>query len=170
MSTVQKKNFEPTSDLMLIQRRDKSVADPTLLNPNNALALTDGEWVIPDANDKLVRASTIGSVGNAATVRSYPVWSERGRSDNQALSGKKATFFYLGAWEADTRIFDASAVVGGGAAITTVGQPLKVATITIGSRNYSGLVGAAASDVIVAYVAKLPSTNGGKLKITSANR
>lgn len=170
MSTVQKKNFEPTSDLMLIQRRDLPLADGTLLNPNNAVALTDGEWVVPDANNKLVRASTIGSVGNAATVKSYPVWSEKGRSDTQSASSKKATYFYLGSWEADTRIFDASAVVGGGAAITYVGQPLKVATITIGSRNYSGLVGAASTDVIVATVARLPSNNGGKLKITSANR
>ena len=45
---------------------------------------------------------------------------------------------------------------------------LAVATITIGSRNYTGLVGSQASDttiIQVGYVSRLPANNGGKLRI-----
>ena len=64
-------------------------------------------------------------------------------------------------------------VIGAGAAITFAGQPLKVATILIGTRNYCGLVGhGGSSDTapVEAYVAVLPSQNGGKLKIYSGSR
>lgn len=163
MSTVQKVNFEPLSDLFLIQRRDKELADPTLGDPYNALCLVDGEWVVLDDNEKFVRATVIGTPGNLATRRAMPLWNERGRSDTQSI--RKWTSFYLGDWEANTRIYDAAAALGGGAAITFVGQLLKVATITLGSRNYTGLVGAeAASTVVVGEVTKLPAQNGGKLR------
>ena len=143
-TTVQRVNFEPKSDLFLIQTRDFPVADATLLDPRGATAIVD-------------------TPGNAATLKSAPVWAELGRSDVQSI--RKLTTFHLGIWEADTRIFDAAAVVGGGAAITFIGQLLKVATITLGSRNYTGLVGAVASDIVVATVADLPANNGGKLRI-----
>lgn len=162
-TTVQRVNFEPKSDLFLIQTRDFPVADATLLDPRGATAIVDGEWMLKNSDGKLIRASTIGTPGNAATLKSAPVWAELGRSDVQSI--RKLTTFHLGIWEADTRIFDAAAVVGGGAAITFIGQLLKVATITLGSRNYTGLVGAAASDIVVATVADLPANNGGKLRI-----
>ncbi len=165
MSTVQRVNLEPRSDLFLIQRRDFPLADPSLVNPLNALALVDGEWVSVDAMGRMIRATDITSVGNTAAARAYVLWAERGRSDVQSI--RKATVFYGGWYEADTRIFDAAAAVGGGAAITAIGQALKVATITIGSRNYSGLVGAAANDPLaVATVSMLPAANGGWLRYT----
>ena len=109
-----------------------------------------------------------GSVGNEAGSRRYPLWAERGRYDVQAMGDRKMPVLWLGGWEFNTRIFDAAAAVGGGAAITLVDQPLKVATITIGSRNYTGLVGSDTSDptaIIVGYVTRLPSANGGKLRL-----
>lgn len=169
MSTVQRVNFEPISDLFLTQRRDYPLADPTLANPLNAAAFVDGEWVKLDTAGKLSRATAIGSVGQDSTVPSMPLWSEKGRSDTQSV--RKHTVFVGGWYEADTRIFDAAATVGGAAAITTIGQALKVATITIGSRNYCGLVGALNTDpYIVGYVTKLPANNGGKLRFSAKSR
>lgn len=172
MSTVQQVNFEPASDLLATQRRDFALNDPALANPLNAVALVDGEWMVLNDSYKLVRASTIGSVGNAATQTSYPLIAERGRYDVQALAQRKMPIIFLGDFEADTRIFDAAATVGSGAAITFAGQPLKVATITIGSRNYSGLVGhggAADTQPIVGRVTRLPAVNGGKLRFVRAD-
>lgn len=172
MSTVQKINFEPVTDVLPITRRDFTLADTTLLDPSTATPLVDGEWVTIDSSYKLIRASTIGSVGNANTsALARPYWMEKGRTDAQAM--KKGVCLWMGDWEADTRIFDASAVVGSGAAITTVGQPVKVATITIGTRNYTGLVGhggSGDSQPIVGYVTRLAASNGGKLRVMSGSR
>lgn len=167
MSTIQKVNFSPVSDLFQVQRRDFPLADQTLADPLNGLALVDGEWVTLNASSQLVRATNIASAGNRASVASYPVWAERGRTDVQAMSQRKVPIFFMGQYEAETRVFDATAALGSGAAITTMQQGLKVATITIGGRNYSGLVGHGGtgdSDPIVGYVTRLPASNAGQLR------
>lgn len=172
MSTVTRVNFEPVRDVLPIQRADFTLADPDLANPLNAVALVDGEWMKLDANYKIVRATTIGTVGNEAAARSYPLWAERGRTDVQALGERKMPVLWLGNWEFNTRIYDASAVVGAGAAITAVDQPLKVVTITIGGRNYTGLVGHGGSGdsaLVVGYVTRLPAANGGRLRLRGGN-
>lgn len=177
MSTVQRLNLEPKTDIVSIFRKDFTLADPTLLLPDNAVCLTDGEWVTLDSSYKLIRASAIGTVGNASSASLvYPVWAERGNTPSQAI--RKASVWFQGPFEADTRIFNASVTVGNGAAITAVGQGLKVATITLtmasgGTRNFSGLVGhGGTSDTapIVGYVTRLPATNGGKLRFQSGGR
>ncbi len=173
MSTVGKINFEPVSDILPVQRRDFPLADRTLADPTNAVALVDGEWMTLDATNKLVRAAAVATPGDIATVRAFPLFMEKGRSDVQALSMVKTMILWLGDYEFDTRIYDASVAVSGGAAITTMMQPLKVATVTIGSRNYVGLVGHAGSadtDPIVGYVSRLPATNGGKLRFIKGYR
>jgi hypothetical protein len=88
----------------------------------------------------------------------------------------------FGGWyEAETRIFDAAAKSSGGAAvqypaISYVGQPLQAATITVGTRTLSGLVGADMDDftsdhpIVVGYVTRLPTNNGGKLRFQSGYR
>jgi hypothetical protein len=171
-------NFEPKSSIFQMRIRDYPLADPTLVNPLNAVALVDGEWLTLNADKKLVRAADITVLGSAnvagrASVRSFPVWGERGRTDWQASSSKKVPIIESTDWEADTRLFDATAVCGNGLAITTPLQPLKVATILIGSRNVVGLVGhggSADTDPIVGYVKRLPAKNGGKLRISSGMR
>ena len=87
------------------------------------------------------------------------------------MSGRKVPLIFIGRFEADTRIFDAAVALSGGAAITTVGQPLKVASITIGGKIVCGLVGAVAADgePIVGRVTRLPANNGGKLRFVSAS-
>lgn len=170
MATVQQVNFEPVSDILAVTRRDFGLADRNLADPLNAVALVDGEWLVIDSTYKLVRSTTIASVGNEATQRSYPLFAERGRSDVRGLAQTKMPILFMGDYEFDTRIFNAAVAVGSGAAITVVGQALKVATITIGSRNYSGLVGVGASDTspIVGRVTRLPASNAGKLRFISA--
>ncbi len=52
-------------------------------------------------------------------------------------------------------------------------QPLKVATILIGTRNYCGIVGhggSADSSPVVGYVSILPANNNGKLRMMSGLR
>jgi hypothetical protein len=178
MSTIQKVNFEPVSDVLPVQRRDFALADKTLSDPLNAVALVDGEWMTLDTSYKLVRAATISTLGTAgaggrAAVRSFPLFAERGRYDVRAMAEMKMPVLWRGEYEFDTRVFDATAVVGSGAAITTVMQPLKVATIAIGSRNYCGLVGhggAADTAPVQGYVTRLPASNGGKLRFISGWR
>lgn len=173
MSTVNRQgNFEPVRDIMPIATRDVVLADPTLMDPYNAVCLFDGEWMVEDTAGKAIRASTIGSVGNEATLKSFPHWLEKGRTDARAQGEPKSTWLWMHAWEFDTRIFNAAVAVGNGATITAWMQPLKVATITLtgvpGSRNYSGLVGHGGSgdaSPIVGFVSKLPALNGGRLRI-----
>lgn len=172
MSTVERVNFEPASDILATQRRDFALEDKTLAQPLNAIALVDGEWMVINNSYKIQRASNVAVVGDPATQTSYVLFAERGRYDVQALAVTKMPIVFMGFYEADSRIFDAAAVVGAGAAITAAGQPLKVATITIGTRNYSGLVGhggAADSDPIVGRVTRLPASNGGKLRFVRAS-
>lgn len=176
MSTISRVNFEPVSDVLAIQRQDFALADPTLAEPTNAVALVDGEWVVLNTSYQILRAAAVGTPDDPALLRSFPVFHEQGRYDRQAMAGKKTTVFFLGEYECDTRVFDATAVVASGAAITTVMQPLKVATIAIVSagRSFVGLVGhggdAADAAPIQGYVTRLPANNGGKLRFISGGR
>ena len=174
MSTIQKVNFEPVSDILPVWRKDLPLADPSLADPLNAVALIDGEWLTLDANYRWARPVAIGGVvGTCSTVRSFLCFNERGRSDRMGMADKKTTALFSGSYEGDTRVYDAAAAVGNnGAAITTVMQPLKVALITIGARNFIGLVGctSATTDAIVGYVTRLPASNGGKLRFLSGYR
>ncbi len=171
MSTVQKVNFEPVSPIESIHRRDVPLADPTLASPDNAVCLVDGEWVTFNSSGKLVRATDVTILGDAATTLSFPLFAERGRYDVQAMAERKMPILLLGQYEFETRIFDVAANINGSgnAAINTMLQPLSVMTITLGSRNYSGLVGRAfTSNVpIVGYVTRLPASNGGRLRFIS---
>jgi hypothetical protein len=173
MSTVQKVNLEPCTDVLPLWKKDLPLADKTLADPLNALALVDGEWMVLNSSYQWVRAADVSGAGNAATLRSFVLWNERGRSDRLGMADRKTTCLFRGEFEADTRIYDAAAVVGSGAAIASVMQPLKVASITIGSRVYAGLVGhggSADTSPVIGYVTRLPSSNGGKLRFISGYR
>ena len=175
MSTVQKINFTPVSDILPIQRRDFALADPTLSNPLNAIVLIDGEWVTLNTSYQILRATDITSGSAFASLRSFPLFAERGRYDVQAMSLHKMPILYRGDYEFDTRIFDASSTLGGAAILSGgIMSPLCVATITIGSRNFSGLVGHDGTSTnlkpIVGYVTRLPASNGGQLRFISGWR
>lgn len=166
MSTVMKVNFEPARDVLGVERGVFPLADGDLANPLNAVALVDGEWLTLDANYQLVRATDVASADDEASARSWPHWNERGRTDVQAIGERRTVVLWGGFWEFDTRIYE-DGVVGGGLALALL-NPVKVVTITIGTRNYSGLMGSQASDssvVWVGYVTKMPADNGGKLRV-----
>ena len=176
MSTITRLNFDIKSDLMMTVRRDYPLANKNLATPTDAAFLVDGEWMTLDSNGKLIRACNIASAGNLASARSFPLWMERGRSDVLSMAERKMTVIQGGVYEATTRIFDATAAVGGanvaGAAITAVMQPLKVASVTIGSKIVSGIVGHGGrlldNSEIVGFVLELPSaSNGQQLKFVS---
>lgn len=160
--------------------RPMNLVDPTILDPQHTYPLVDGEWLTlatagGDAGKKVERAATISTLGTAsaggrATQRAWMQWGELGRSDSLSMADPMASVFWLGFWELDVKLFDASAVVASGAAITGILQPLKVATISVGSpaRNVIGLVGHGGGGdaaIIQAYVVRLPSTNKGMLRI-----
>jgi hypothetical protein len=164
MSTVQKVNFETVSNLMHLQTRDFPLVDPDLANPFNANALVDGEWMTLTSANKMQRAVDVvgGSPGDAATLPSWPLWAERGRTDVQARGERASTLLYLGQWEFDTRIFNATSMV-------LLGR-VSVAVIALGGKQYSGLVAngtvaSPGSGITVGIITRLPATNGGKLRI-----
>ena len=162
MSTVMKVNFEFVSNSMHTQTRDFPLVDPTLADPYNAVALVDGEWMTITSAYKMERASVIGTPANAATKHSWPLWAERGRTDVQAQAERKAPVLWMGGWECDSRIYDATSM--------TLGGLVSVATVTIGTRNYTGLVdngtiGTPGSGITVGYITRLPASNGGKLRL-----
>ena len=68
------------SEVLPVQRRDFYMADATLLNPNNANPVLDGEWLQLDSTYKLTR----GASGNVA-VPSWQLFAERGRFDTQSI-------------------------------------------------------------------------------------
>lgn len=140
-------NFRLTSPVERIERRDLPLADRTLLNPNGANPLLDGEFVEWDNNKKAVRAG--------GDKLAFVVFAERGRYDTQAIG--KVPVLYMGTYEADTLIFDGTGL--------TAGAALMIDDVTIGSLTKSGLklhIGGA--ELVVGYVTRLPTVNGQKLR------
>ncbi len=163
------RGFEFTSDLLKIQFRDHPLADPTLIQPGHPQGLAMGEMMTRTNEGRLVRATDITVDDDVSTAEvAFPLWSESGRTDIQAMGSKKATVPELGPYEFDTHLFDAAAAIGGGAPIASVLQAVKVATVRVNGRNYSGLVGhGGATDTAPVFgrVWKLPARNGGRLQV-----
>lgn len=176
---VEKINLKISSGLDRVYRSGRAFSDNAPLNPLHATAYLDGEWFVQASDGKTMsRAAAIGTLGTAGaggratSARCVQLFMELGNTTVQSMPEPKAAFLYLGSYEAETLIFDPTAVVASGAAITAVDQPLKVATISITTngvaRNYVGLVGhgGAGTDAapIAAYVSQLSTDNGGWLK------
>lgn len=116
--------FKLISEVLPVQRRDFYLADPTLLNPNNANPIIDGEWLTLDSGYKLVR----GSSEQAAPA--WQVFAERGRYDTQAIG--KTVLLFIGGYEAESAVADLSNMA--------VGNALVVADVTVGVAGKRGLV------------------------------
>ncbi len=112
------------SEVLPVQRRDFYLANPDLLNPNNANPLLEGEWLELDSNYKLVRGS------GASLNPAWQVWAERGRYDTQAIG--KTTLLFLGGYEAETSVYLATGLA--------VNDPLVVNDVTIGGLTRRGLL------------------------------
>lgn len=98
------------TEVLPVNRRDFYVANPALLNPNNANPLLDGEWLQLDTNYKLARGAD-GSGTHEAIVPSWQLFAERGRYDTQSIG--KAPVLFLGGYEAECKVVSlTSAAVG----------------------------------------------------------
>lgn len=134
-------NFELKTELQMNRRRDFYLAEPSLASPNSSTPLVDGEWLQLDSNYKLARGE------NAGSLAVYPVFSERGRYDVQAIG--KVTVLMLDQYEAETTLVTMTG-------ITDVGMELAVCTGTYaGLPGRRGLKLAEQGDVVVGYVTKL---------------
>jgi hypothetical protein len=139
-------NFELVTEVQGLLRRDFPVADRTLVNPNNANPLMDGEFMNLDSSYKVIRGVD-SSFGMALFV-------ERGRMDVQAIG--KATVLMGGAYEADTRVFTTTSLA--------LGCKLQIsASVSVDSLTKSGLALYSSGEVI-GYCTRLPANNGGKLR------
>ena len=140
-------NFRLVTPVEKIERKDLPLADPTLVNPNSANPLLDGEFVERDANYKAIRAG--------GDKLAWLVFAERGRTDVQAI--RRVPVLYMGTYEADTLIFDATALAHG--------DPLMIDDVTIDTLTKSGLKKhGGGTELVVGYVTKLPTNNGQKLR------
>lgn len=148
-------NFTLISELQTLTRRDFPMEDPTLLQPLNANPLVDGEFLQLDANYKLARAAAgVGGTKEDPWFNLFPLFSERGRYDTQAIG--KGTILMLGMYEAETMVVNTAGLA--------VGDPLTVQDVTYGGLTRRGLAKkvAAAGVVVVGYVSRLPG--GGKVR------
>ena len=131
------------SEVLPVQRRDFTLTDPTLLNPNNANPLYDGEWLELDSSYKLVR----GGAGEGANP-AWQLFAERGRYDTQAIS--KAPILFIGGYEAETSIVNLTGL--------SVGSPLSVNDVTVDATTKRGLAltGVTSGEhLIVGYVTRV---------------
>ncbi len=137
-------NFVPITEIQVLTRRDFPLADPTLLAPFGANPLVDGEWLELDVNYHLQRGT------GAGIIAVYPVFTERGRYDTQALG--KADVFLLGQYEAETKVVNMSSLV--------LGSVLMVGDVTyMGATKRGLLLSTGGSGVIeVGYVTKINTT------------
>jgi hypothetical protein len=140
-------NLKLITPVERVWRKDMPLNDRTLLQPSNANPLIEGEFVEWNAQKKAIRASG----DNLA----FAVWAELGRTDTQPIG--KVPVLYMGGYEADTLIFDSTAMADG--------DPLMVDDVTITSLTKSGLKKhGGGSELVIGYIIRLPANNGSKLR------
>jgi len=145
-------NFKLLTPFQAQERQTFELADRTLLNPNNAAPLEQGEFLQFDANFKLVRGD--------GTVPAFAMIDEKGRSDTQAIG--QVTVLLLGHYMADTYVYDedtSAPALGDALMVDTVLNTPKSLTTTL-----SGLNTQASTDLTVGYVLRTAAANGGYLR------
>ena len=142
-------NLKLVSEFQTIQRRPFELVDGTLLNPVASNPLIDGEFLELDATTYRMLRGT----ANPALVPSFCFFAERGRYETQAIG--KGPFLYMGPYEADTKVMDATGLA--------VGDALEVANVLIGGVNKRALV-KATTGYVIGRVTRLPAYNSGWLR------
>jgi hypothetical protein len=135
-----------------LTRRSLDVADPRILNPveTAVVPIIDGELVQRDATDKFIR-------GANEDAPSYFVIDERG--DYGVQGSRKLSVLYMGAFEADSIVFAPA-----GLALHTAVKLGTVNNAASGSVNRAGLVAHGGTGLVLGYVTRLPTINGGRLR------
>jgi hypothetical protein len=141
-------NFRLISEFQTIHRRPFELADPAILNPNNTSPLVEGEFLELNTTYQMARGA-----GNPSAVPTYCYFAEQGRYETQAI--QKGPFLYMGSYEADTLIMDATALA--------VGSFLEVADVVIGTITRRALQLATTGHVI-GRVTRLPANNNNFLR------
>jgi hypothetical protein len=145
--------FKLVSEFQTIHRRPFELDDATILNPVSSNPLIEGEFLeFTTTTYKMKRGA-----GAPALIPSFAYFAEQGRYETQALG--KGPFLYLGPYEADTMIMDATSLA--------VGDALEVSNVTIGGLTRRGLV-KYTSGFKVGYVTRLPADNRGYLRFIRA--
>ena len=140
-----KPNFELITELQTLTRRDFPIGDSALLQPVGSNPLIDGEWLELDGNYKLIR----GAAAEGTSMLVYPVHTERGRYDTQAIG--KVNVLMLGMYEAETFVVDTTGLtLGEGLTVQTLGAPAGAFQNKRGLAQKTG-----AGVVVVGYVTRL---------------
>lgn len=150
-------NFELVTELQMLNRRDFPLADSSLLTPIGANPLLDGEFLELDANYKATRDAAIaghtqvGALKEGANAMVFPVHTERGRYDTQAIG--KVNLLLLGQYEAETKLAN-------GISSLNVGDALTVQNVDLGGGLVKRGLGikTGADVVVVGYVSKVVGT------------
>lgn len=142
-------NLNLISPVLPVDRRDFTLVDTTILNPNATNPLVDGEWLSMSSSAYALQRGT----GEEASL-AWPVFSLRGQYDTQAIG--KTTVLYIGGYEAETTIVNLSGLA--------VGNFLVVGDVTVGGLTKRGLLKAAGAGqhMVQGIVTKLPG--GGKCR------
>ncbi len=143
--------FELITDPLSLNRRSHVLGGGLSIDPNAANPIIQGEFlekVGGSAEDVATRGA-----GTPAAVPSWAVFTERGRTDTQALG--KVSLLYGGFYEADTDVMNAAGI--------TLGENLEVSDVTIASLGRRGLVQFTTGRV-VGFCSRLPADNGGLLR------
>ena len=144
----------PVNDVF---RRDLELADATLIDPNDASALTQGEWLVRNSAGKGVR------VGASSVRGAMQLFTQKGDTSAQAIG--KVTVLQQHEYEAETTMFADGFT-------PAIGDPVTVKASTVGGvASLSALAAAVSTDFVYGFVTKAPADNGGKLrfqKVTSS--
>lgn len=135
-------NYELITELQTLIRRDFQLASETLLQPLSSNPLIDGEYLQLDTAYKLARGT-----GEGASALVFPVHTERGRYDTQALG--KISVIFSGQYEAETTVCDVTSLA--------LGDMLTIQDVTVGGLTRRGLKKkvAASGVAVVGFVTKL---------------
>lgn len=146
-------NFELITELQTCLRRDFPVAasQSTIINPTDAAPLIEGEWLEFSTTAGEEYTLKRGAAGEGTQAMVFPVHTEKGRYDTQAIG--KVNVIFLGMYEAETLVHPLS--LSGYA----VGDALTVQDVNYaGYASRRGLAkqsGTLDERIIVGYISKI---------------
>lgn len=132
-------------------RRDIEMADSTLLDPTNPLAVNQGEWIA-------LSGSPPKGVKVTAATEKLPmqVFTQKGDFSSQSIG--KVAVIQLHQYEADTDMFRTAGTFVAGVTELTVDD------VTVDGATRSALTEAASGNMVHAICTRAPADNGGKLR------
>ena len=137
-------------DWSRLWRQTYEVADVTMVDPNDATRVLQGEWVELAANSQMTRAT-------AATVLHFPKVDIDGQYDVQALNA--ISVVQMGNLEVDTSVYDTST-------LTALGNMVEIDVVSYNpgpnNRGIPTVWSNTVTDVLIGMVTKAPV--GGRIR------